>query len=74
ESLSETFRVAIIVTRKLGIRYLWIDSLCIFQDFADDWQKEWFLVREAIIHALLDIGQNLNIPVGKLSDSKYIFS
>jgi hypothetical protein len=40
ESLSKTFQEAILVTRRLGIRYLWIDSLCIIQDSTDDWRKE----------------------------------
>jgi hypothetical protein len=31
EQAPETFRDAIRVTRKLGFRYLWIDSLCIIQ-------------------------------------------
>ncbi|KAH8904653.1 HET-domain-containing protein [Coniochaeta sp. PMI_546] len=35
-----TFQQAIDFTRKLGIRYLWIDSLCIIQDDVDDWQAE----------------------------------
>ncbi|KAK3361113.1 HET domain protein [Lasiosphaeria ovina] len=35
-----TFRDAIIFTRRLGIRYLWIDSLCIIQHDGDDWQRE----------------------------------
>lgn len=30
--LSRTFQDAIITTRRLGIHYLWIDSLCIIQD------------------------------------------
>jgi hypothetical protein len=30
--LSNTFRDAITITRRLGMRYLWIDSLCIIQD------------------------------------------
>lgn len=38
--LPRTFRDAIEIVRKLGIRYLWIDSLCIIQDDADDWQRE----------------------------------
>ncbi|KXH43390.1 heterokaryon incompatibility protein [Colletotrichum salicis] len=40
--LPKTFREAIQVTRRLGVRYLWIDSLCIFQDRDDlsDWLVE----------------------------------
>ncbi|KAG4427885.1 hypothetical protein IFR05_016628 [Cadophora sp. M221] len=38
--LSKTFREAIEVTRRLGVRYIWIDSLCILQDDEDDWNKE----------------------------------
>jgi hypothetical protein len=36
----KTFQDAIIVTRQLGFDYLWIDSLCIVQDSAEDWQEE----------------------------------
>lgn len=43
EALSKTFNEAIIVTRRLreryGVRYLWIDSLCILQDSLDDWRQ-----------------------------------
>lgn len=28
------------MTRQLGFQYLWIDSLCIVQDSAEDWQCE----------------------------------
>ncbi|KAH8744538.1 heterokaryon incompatibility protein-domain-containing protein, partial [Diaporthe sp. PMI_573] len=38
--LPATFRDAVTVTRKLGIRYLWIDSLCILQRDNDDWASE----------------------------------
>ena len=38
--LPNTFRDAIVITRRLGIRYLWIDSLCIIQDDASDWERE----------------------------------
>jgi hypothetical protein len=40
ESLSQTAQDAIRVTRKLGIRYLWIDALCIIQDDDDDKKRE----------------------------------
>ncbi|KAJ8129325.1 hypothetical protein O1611_g4307 [Lasiodiplodia mahajangana] len=38
--LSTTFQEAILVTRDLGLRYLWIDSLCIVQDDAADWEEQ----------------------------------
>jgi len=39
-ALPKTFQDAIIITRQLGMRYLWIDSLCIIQDSQDDWIHE----------------------------------
>ncbi|KAF5667108.1 hypothetical protein FHETE_5811 [Fusarium heterosporum] len=39
-TLPQTYQDAIKVTRHLGVRYLWIDSLCICQDDADDWARE----------------------------------
>ena len=38
--LPKTFHDAIGVARRLNIRYLWIDSLCIMQDSENDWLKE----------------------------------
>ncbi|TGO19780.1 hypothetical protein BTUL_0002g00230 [Botrytis tulipae] len=38
--LPKTFEDAINITQKLGIDFLWIDSLCIIQNDDDDWQKE----------------------------------
>lgn len=38
--LPKTFQDAIKITRKLGIKYLWIDCLCIIQDDPDDWEAE----------------------------------
>jgi hypothetical protein len=40
ESLPQNFRDAIVMTRKLKVRYLWIDSLCIIQDSKEDWEQE----------------------------------
>ncbi|OTA97363.1 hypothetical protein M434DRAFT_65855, partial [Hypoxylon sp. CO27-5] len=40
DSLSKTFQHAVIATRALSVRYLWIDSLCIIQDSIDDWTSE----------------------------------
>ncbi|KAK0371170.1 hypothetical protein CLIM01_11471 [Colletotrichum limetticola] len=38
--LSRTFSDAFIITKKLGVRYLWIDSICIIQQSQDDWRRE----------------------------------
>lgn len=39
-SLTKTFQDTMLVTKHLGIRYIWIDSLCIVQDNAQDWAAE----------------------------------
>ena len=38
--LPASFRDAVIITRRLGFRYLWIDALCIIQDSEEDWEIE----------------------------------
>ena len=40
ERLHRSFREAIQITRELGVRYLWIDSLCIIQESKEDWRYE----------------------------------
>lgn len=40
DSLPRTFQDAVTVTRALGVRYLWIDSLCIIQDSTKDWEVQ----------------------------------
>ncbi|EPE34410.1 hypothetical protein GLAREA_10104 [Glarea lozoyensis ATCC 20868] len=39
-NLPRTYRDAISLTRRLGYRYVWIDSLCIIQDSPADWTRE----------------------------------
>lgn len=39
-SLPKTYRDAMIVTRALGVRFVWIDSLCIIQGDKVDWAAE----------------------------------
>ncbi|KAG4434257.1 hypothetical protein IFR05_010247 [Cadophora sp. M221] len=39
-SLPKTFQNTVQVCRELGIRYLWIDSICIIQDDKIDWMQE----------------------------------
>ncbi|EXJ63416.1 uncharacterized protein A1O5_11465, partial [Cladophialophora psammophila CBS 110553] len=40
EGLSLNIRQAFKITRNLGYRFIWIDSLCIIQDSRDDWLAE----------------------------------
>ncbi|KAH8787792.1 heterokaryon incompatibility protein-domain-containing protein [Diaporthe sp. PMI_573] len=40
ESLARNFQDALRICRELGVRYLWVDSLCIVQDSRDDWAAE----------------------------------
>lgn len=39
-TMPQTFQDAIAITRNLGIKFLWIDSLCIIQDSSEDWARE----------------------------------
>lgn len=40
KEMPRTLQDAVIVTRRLQVRYLWIDALCIIQDDKDDWVRE----------------------------------
>jgi hypothetical protein len=39
-NLPQTFKDAIWIIRRLGYQYIWLDSLCITEDFAEDWEVE----------------------------------
>jgi hypothetical protein len=54
-SLSPTFRDAILLVRRLGHRYIWIDSLCIIQDSRADWQKEANSMADIYSHSYCNI-------------------
>ncbi|THV52464.1 hypothetical protein BGAL_0078g00130 [Botrytis galanthina] len=64
ENLPKTFQDAIMVVRALGIRYIWIDSLCIIQGDSDDWDKE--AVRMASVYS----NSYLNIAATGSLDSR----
>jgi hypothetical protein len=55
KDLPATFRDAVLVTRILGIRYLWIDSLSIVQDDPDDWLMEAAAMGDVYAHAYITI-------------------
>ena len=53
--LPKTFRDALVVTRALGQRYIWIDSLCIIQDSAEDWSRESIKMHEIYLYSVCNI-------------------
>jgi len=56
-SLPKTIRDAISVTRDLGIRFLWVDALCIIQDSlnGEDWHAESSKMRDVYSNAYVTI-------------------
>lgn len=52
DELPLTYRDAVEITRSLGIRYLWIDSLCIIQDQPDDWKTEVTLMGQVYAQSI----------------------
>jgi Heterokaryon incompatibility protein (HET) len=60
--LPALYQDAIEITRRLGYQYLWIDSLCILQDFNADWiaesSKMGTVYRNAVLNISADASQN----------------
>ncbi len=55
KSLSRTFQDAINCTWSLGVKYLWIDSLCILQDSKADWETESATMADIYSHSYCNI-------------------
>jgi hypothetical protein len=55
KELSKTFQDAVVVTRTMAVRYLWIDSLCICQDDLRDWEREAAKMASVYSNAYLTI-------------------
>ncbi|KAH7174602.1 heterokaryon incompatibility protein-domain-containing protein [Fusarium flagelliforme] len=55
ERLPAAYVDAIALTRQLGVRYIWIDALCIIQDSQADWEKECSKMAETYTNAYLTI-------------------
>jgi hypothetical protein len=59
DDMPPTFRDAVIVTRRLGHRYLWIDSLCILQDSRQDWAEESVRMGDYYKYSILTIAVDI---------------
>lgn len=55
DKFSQTFSDAITVVKRLGGRFLWIDSLCIVQDDKEDWNHESSLMHKVYSLSTLTI-------------------
>lgn len=66
DELPQTFRDAINITRDLGLRYIWIDSLCIIQDSLEDWSLEVSCMVDIYINAYVTLAADLafNLDAG----------
>jgi len=53
--LAQTFQDAARIAQELGAQFLWIDSLCIFQDSIEDWQKEAPMMQDVYRGSLCNI-------------------
>ena len=56
--LPKTFFDVVIIARYLGIRYVWIDSLCIMQENIEDWARESGRMRAIYSNAYIVIAAN----------------
>ena len=55
KELPQTFKDAIQLVRRLGVQYLWIDSLCIVQDSNEDWLEQASLMDQIYQGSLFNI-------------------
>ncbi|EON62855.1 hypothetical protein W97_02080 [Coniosporium apollinis CBS 100218] len=55
KSLPKTFKDAIHITRRLGVKYLWIDAMCILQDSTTDWLSESALMEQVYRRSFCNI-------------------
>ena len=62
EHIPKTIADAILITRCLGFRYLWVDSLCILQDSHEDKAHE--------IHVMGSIYKNATVTIAAASAAK----
>ena len=53
--LPKSFQDAVKICQELGIRYLWIDSLCIIQQDAEDWEKECSRMQDVYRNSYLTV-------------------
>ncbi|KAK8052267.1 hypothetical protein PG993_003652 [Apiospora rasikravindrae] len=61
EALPLTFRHALRVIAAIGIDYIWIDSLCIIQDSAEDWGIEAMTMTKVYANATVNLAATMSV-------------
>ncbi|KAJ3497456.1 hypothetical protein NLG97_g1893 [Lecanicillium saksenae] len=73
-SLQATTVDAVTLTRELGLRYLWVDALCIVQDSAQDWETESAKMASIYANAVITIAsvssKSAGVPFLRHENSK----
>lgn len=60
DSIPKTFQDAITLTSLLGLRFIWIDSLCIIQNDKEDWATESAKMADIYQHASLTLSATVS--------------
>lgn len=55
DSWPKIYKDVVFVSRVLGIRYIWIDSLCIIQDDLQDWSAQASLMHHIYAHGYINL-------------------
>lgn len=65
--LPQTFKDVVAVVRSFGVRYIWIDCLCIIQDSVEDWEAEAPTMRHVYANTVCNVVASAsNDPEGGL--------
>lgn len=59
-TLPKTIQEAVDITRRLGYRFLWVDSLCIIQDSKEDWKREAARMDQVYFYSTLTIAATVS--------------
>jgi hypothetical protein len=57
--LAQTFQEAIFTVQQLGIQFIWMDTLSIFQDSDNDWQREASRMSKVYNYAVVNIAADI---------------
>ena len=70
KDMPQTFQDAVKVTRQLGLRYLWIDSLCIIQNDPEDWERQSSLMGQIYYRATFTIMAAVALAISEKSEQE----